>query len=168
MFVMHIGSCTTEDEIKVWTDSKVATFSENGSTVANGQSYEQRGEAASVEEHKCSFVHRLGCPFKLKIQRYVDKVVISACDDLGHSHDMDADRSRTLNIKYAEVLQPFLDDPNRAVRAKKVWDMFEKAIGVQEVMGNFPPTTQNKRQVRLSIIHLPFRLSIHPSIHQSI
>ena len=141
----------------------MATFSENGSTVANGQSYEQRGEAASVEEHKCSFVHRLGCPFKLKIQRYVDKVVISACDDLGHVHDMDADRSRKLKVKYTTVLQPFLDDPNRAVRAKTVWDMFEKAIGVQEVMGNFPPTAQNKKQVRLSIIHL----QLYPSIQSS-
>ena len=55
IFVLPIGSFTTEDEIKVWTDSKVATFSEDGSTVTTGQSYEQRGEAASVEEQKCSF-----------------------------------------------------------------------------------------------------------------
>ena len=67
MFVMQIGSCTTEDEINVWTESNVATFSEDGSTVTNGQSYERHGEAASVEEQKCSFVHRLGCPFQLKI-----------------------------------------------------------------------------------------------------
>ena len=104
MFVMQIGSCTTEDEIKAWRESKVATFSENGSTVTTRQSYEQRGEGASIEEQKCNYVHRLGCPFKLKTQRYIDKVVILVCDDLGHVHDMDADRSRKLKAKYAEVL----------------------------------------------------------------
>ena len=104
VFVMQIGSCTTEDEIKAWRERKVATFSENGSTVTTGQSYKQRGEGASVEEQKCHYVHRLGCPFKLKTQRYIDKVVILVCDDLGHVHDMDADRSRKLKAKYAEVL----------------------------------------------------------------
>ena len=81
---------------------------------------------------------------------------------------MNADRSRALKVKYFKVLQPFLDDPNRAVRAKKVRGMFEEALGVQEVMADFPPTKKNKQQVCLGIIHLPIRLSIHPSIHQSI
>ena len=131
IFELKLGSSSSPEEIEDWISSSMGSLSKNGSTVAFGQSYQHSGEGASVQELKCSYVHRLGCPFKLKIRRSAGKVAIFASGELNHVRNMNADRSRALEVKCFEVLQPFLDDPNRAVRAKKVWAMFEEALGVQ-------------------------------------
>ena len=65
MFEMKLYWSTTSEEIEDWISSNVESLSENGSTVATGQSYHPRGEGAPVQDLNGSYVHHLGCPFKL-------------------------------------------------------------------------------------------------------